>query len=250
MTRPRATRNVIESLVIAIVLTGLSYIVGLEVGWIKTFGSLNDWISLFAVFTSYSCTWLCVVERRINYPIGVVSSAAYAWLFARTGLVASAILNIYLVPQLAYGWWRWDRDVVTRPVTNVKIKTIPAYVVVSGVFYLGAILLNHAFNGTMAFWDGVIFAGSIVAQFMLDNKKLQNWIVWFVVDVVAIYEYFHVGLPLVGFQYILFLLNTIVGYIAWQRTKNAQKAKSVRSDDGNAANNGPLATDPILAPAM
>lgn len=243
MNRPGPTRNIVESIVIAFVLTGLSYYVGLQAGWIHSLSSFNDWLEIFAVWTSYSCTWLCVVERRINYPIGAISSVAYAWLFINSGLVASAILNIYLVPTLVYGWIRWHKDITTRPVTHVKVKHVWIYLLASGLLYLGAVVLNHWFGGTMAFTDGVIFAGSILAQFLLDNKKLENWIVWLVVDIIAVWEYFKVGLPLVGFQYILFLINTLVGFIAWYRSMH--NVKSVRPNDGYAANDGSLAANPV-----
>jgi nicotinamide mononucleotide transporter len=224
--------------VIAIVFTGLSYWMGLQFGWVKSL----DWLEVFAVFTSYSCTWLCVVERRINYPIGSVSSAAYAILFWKQGLIASAVLNIYLVPALAYGWFRWNRDTVTRPVTYVKLRHWPIYAVLAGIGYYGAVLLNHSLKGTMAWSDGVILAGSILAQFLLDNKKLENWIIWAVIDIIAIWEYFTTGLPLVGAQYILFLANTAYGFYTW---KKGQNATNVCVDDCNAPYNWALATHPI-----
>jgi hypothetical protein len=35
----------------------------------------------------------------------------------------------------------------------------------------------------------------------------------------AIYTYFHVGLALVAFQYIFFLLNTLYGFVMWRKSK-------------------------------
>jgi nicotinamide mononucleotide transporter len=52
---------------------------------------------------------------------------------------------------------------------------------------------------------------------MLDNKKLENWHVWALVNIFAIYTYFSAGLALAGFQYIFFLANTVYGYYAWKR---------------------------------
>ena len=81
-TRVSAKRDFAESLLVGTTLTGLSYIVGLAAGWIT---ELN-WLELFAVFTSYACTYLCVKERRINYPVGAISTAAYAVLFLQKWL--------------------------------------------------------------------------------------------------------------------------------------------------------------------
>lgn len=73
-------QDILDSFVIALVLTGLSYAVGLSLRW-ET--SLN-WLEVFAVFTSYVSTYLCVKERRFNYPAGAVSTAAYTLAILRT----------------------------------------------------------------------------------------------------------------------------------------------------------------------
>jgi nicotinamide mononucleotide transporter len=234
--KEKRTRDIVESIVIGIVLTGLSYIAGIIFGWISIHGF--SWLEAFAVLTSYSSTWLCVKERRLNYPLGAVSSAAYAYLFYRTGLLSSAILNAYLVPTLIYGWYRWRKDVITRPVTHVLLKWVPAYAVISGAGYAGAALLSQHSGGTLAWSDSVILAGSILAQFLLDNKKLENWIIWAIVNVFAIYTYATTGLPLVAVQYVFFLGNTVYGYIIWRRSMNHEK--SIRLDDGLAPDNRTL----------
>ena len=212
-------RDLAESIGIGLVLTALSYLVGISFGWLAA-TSLN-WLEVFAVFTSYSSTYLCVKERRINYPIGVISSAAYAVLFVQNGLLASAILNAYLVPTLLYGWIRWRKDDNTRPVTHVRLARLPIYLGVALAGYAGAALLSQRLGGAMAWTDSVILAATILAQFLLDNKKLENWIVWALVNVFAIYTYATSGLPLVAFQYVFFLMNTVYGYITWRRSMRA-----------------------------
>lgn len=79
-------------------------------------------------------------------------------------------------------------------------------------------LVIDSFDGQMARSDTVILIGSMLAQFLLDNKKLENWIVWAVVNVVAIYVYAQAELYLAAAQIVLFLLNTVYGYWCWKRT--------------------------------
>jgi nicotinamide mononucleotide transporter PnuC len=74
-------------------------------------------------------------------------------------------------------------------------------------------------GGTLALIDSIILVATVIAQLMLDNKKVENWIVWGVVNVAAIYTYFHTGLFLVGVQYIFFLANTVYGYIEWRKSQ-------------------------------
>jgi len=239
--RQKQNRDIVDSIVIGIVLTALSYIAGLTFGWISVHGF--NWLEAFAVVTSYSSTWLCVKERRFNYPVGAISSVAYAYLFWKTGLLSSALLNAYLVPTLIYGWIRWRKDVNTRAVTKVSLKWLPVYVAITVIGYTGAALLSQHSGGTMAWSDSVILTGSILAQFLLDNKKLENWIAWAVVNIFAIYTYATTGLPLVAVQYVFFLANTVYGYIIWRRSMN--HVKSIRTDDGFAPDNRALESGSI-----
>lgn len=212
--RSKATRNIVEALVIGVILTAVSYIIGFAAGWLSGLSMLE----VFAVFTSYASTYLCVRERRANYVFGAISTAAYSVLFFGQGLYASALLNAYLAPSLVYGWFRWRKDADTRPVGTVGWKWYPVYIAVTGAAYFGAVLLFGALGASMAWADGFILILTILAQFLLDNKKIETWVVWFVVNVFAIYVYATSGLALVAFQYVFFLLNTGYGFYEWRKS--------------------------------
>lgn len=212
-----ATANIIQGLILGIVLTAGSYALGMGVGWIT---SLN-WLEVFAVFTSYWCTFLCVVERRINYPIGAISTVAYCVLFYQSALMASMGINAFLSVYLIYGWLRWKSDNDTRPVTRMSRFDWFTHMSVAVIGYLIVVGLATILGGTLAWTDSVIFAGTILAQFMMDNKKFENWFVWAGVNGFAIYTYFAAGLALVGFQYIFFFFNCFYGLYMWHQSRNA-----------------------------
>lgn len=211
-------KYIFESVALAIVLTALSYGVGLWMGWIV---ALN-WLEVFAVFTSYSCTWLCTRQSRWNYPIGIVTTAAYSILFYQWGMLALAIFNLYLVFSLIYGWFRWGSDENTRPVTRIEPKWYAGYgaigLVILGLFLVINILFNPAGLSALNPIDVGLAVASGVAQLMLDNKKLENWSLWAAIDVVSIPFFLHSGLTLVAFQYIFFLANTVIGHVQWKRS--------------------------------
>lgn len=216
-TRLSAKRDFAESIGIGVVLTVLSYTVALLAHWVDTL----NWLEVLAVVTAYSGTYLCVKERRANYTIGAVSTAAYSLLFLQSGLFSSAVLNAYLTPALVYGWFRWRKDSDTRRITHVSPKMIPVYILIVVIGYAGAATLSQSIGGSMAWTDAVILAGSILAQFLLDNKKIETWIVWALVDVFAVYTYATSGLALVALQYVFFTANTVYGFIIWKRNKDA-----------------------------
>lgn len=208
--------HILQGTALGIVLTGLSFLVGLQFGWLETINLLEA----FAVFTSYLCTFLCVVERRLNYIVGVITTAAYTMLFIQWALPASALVNAYLAFALIYGWFRWRSDADPRPVTHVQLKWVPVYIIVTGLAYMGAVILSGALGSTLPGTDSVILIGTILAQFLLDNKKIETWGVWAVVNVFAIYTYFTAGLFLAAFQFVFFLANTAYGYYMWKVSKD------------------------------
>lgn len=212
--------NVVQGTVVGVVLTALSYVVAINMDWIS---SLN-WLEVFAVFTSYVCTYLCVMERRWNYPIGAISTAAYCVLFYRVDLNASMAINAFLTLYLLYGWIRWRQDDNTLPITRMSLKDWGIAGAVTFGGYLIVAALSSAFGGTMVWTDSVILVGTLLAQFMMDNKKLENWLVWAGMNCFAIWTYFDVGYPLVGFQYIFFLANAFWAFWVWTKAYHKQVA--------------------------
>lgn len=162
-------KYIIESIVLAVVLTALSYAVGLWMGWIV---ALN-WLEVFAVFTSYSCIWLCTRQSRWNYPIGIITTAAYSVLFYQWGMLALAVFNLYLVFSLIYGWFRWGSDDNTRPVTRIPLKWYAGYgaigLVILGLFILANLLFNPAGLAGLNPIDVGLAVASGVAQLILSQ---------------------------------------------------------------------------------
>lgn len=201
----------------AVVLTAASYGVAVAAGW-TTLQALSP-LEIAAVFTSYICTIMCVYQTRWNYPVGVVTTFLYSWLFFRWEMYAVAVFNLHLVFSLAYGWFRWGPDETTRPVSRIKDRVGWLVYVAVGVAILALLLtVNRVFGVTISNIEIAITVLSGVAQFMLDNKKIENWIVWAVVNVVSIWFYFQGELYLVALQYVFFLFNTAFGFARWRNS--------------------------------
>lgn len=216
--RNRGTgQNLAISFVVGIVLTAASWLAARAMGFDFQFSRLEA----LAVMTSYACTYLATVESRLNYPIGVMTTFLYSWLFFVSGLYAVALFNLYLVFSLAYGWFRWGPDgPSTRRVTDFGYRTRwpVIYLLIAGAVYVLLTGINLYFGVSMTGLDIAVAVLSGVAQFMLDNKHRQTWAVWAVVNVVSIWLYAKSGLQLVAVQYAFFLLNTVLGHALWTRS--------------------------------
>lgn len=211
-----------DSIAVAFGLTMFSIIFSDYMGWVA-FNQHNIW-EVLATFTSFSCTWMCVHQTRWNYPMAVVSTMLLAYVFWDANLLASAALNIYLIPTVIYGYFIWGRDSNTRPVKNVELRVLPVYALFTLAAYLGAWLIVNALGGEMAGLDSWLLIGSIFAQFLLDRKRIQTWLVWISVNIVSIYVYFEAGLYLLALQFFFFLLNAVYGYYSWYKTMENEHA--------------------------
>lgn len=208
-------KDVLVSFAIAFVLTAFSYGLGIQLDWIKDI----PWLEAASVFTSYSCTYLCVRESQWNFPIGIVSVALLGILFFDIKLYSSAILSLYLIPVLIIGWRMWrkggeDKLIVTTIQWNIKDTAL--WTLMVGGTYLALWGATSLVGASLSMTDSAILVLSILAQYLLTAKKIESWFVWVAVNVLAIYTYLTAEAYLVGVQYVLFLLNTMYGYYTWK----------------------------------
>ena len=58
---------------------------------------------------------------------------------------------------------------------------------------------------------------------MLARKKIENWLVWIVVDAFAAGLYFYKGLYPTTILFIIYTIMAVVGYYQWKKTPDAIK---------------------------
>ena len=216
--------DLLFSLVLAFILTSVTVFALEMTGNNGQF----SWLETAAVFTSYSSAYLAAKESRHYAAIGFVSVIFLCLFFANNNLFASSVQNLILIPVMALNWYYWGKDndsnvkvtsvFKTSTVDNLKLV---AYMV--SIYTISMIGYYQAFNYldlpvTEVQWlDSFIFAGSIVAQILLTNKKIENWFVWIFVDIVAVFVYAKSGAYVVAAQFAWFTFNAMYGYIQWRK---------------------------------
>jgi nicotinamide mononucleotide transporter len=87
--------------------------------------------------------------------------------------------------------------------------------------------ITNSMNATLPVTDSAILILSILAQSLLDQKKIETWAIWFAVNVFAIYTYYNSELYMVALQYVVFLMNTLYGTYAWIKTMGDKEIETV-----------------------
>lgn len=174
------------------------------------------------------CVWLIVKEHIWNWPIGIAQCAFYIVVFWNAGLYADAMLQLVYIALGVLGWYWWlhgGSERTSLHVTQVPALAVPALlaVTVAGTGFLAA-LLARVTDSTVPFWDALTTVLSLVAQFMLSRKWLENWYVWIAADVVYVGLYMYKGLLLTTALYVGFMALCVAGVLRWRRVAAASRA--------------------------
>jgi len=187
----------------------------------------DQWLSyleLIAMLTGVTGVWLTLQQNSWCFPVGIVNVLLYAWLFFTPSirLYADATLQCIYFILLAYGWYTWTisgaehkRIIPTNTSSSVWLKL---FFVAMPVFLTLALFFEFFTNADLPWLDSALTTISLIAQWMIARKKIENWLLWIVVDIIYIPMYLYKGLPLTALLYILFLAIAIKGWKDWKRT--------------------------------
>jgi nicotinamide mononucleotide transporter len=167
---------------------------------------------------------LMVRQHVWAWPVGIVQVILSAWVFWESRLYSDVVLQgIFLVLQ-GYGWWAWirgrARDGEALPVTRLGGRAAAGFTAAGllataawgeGMRRLTDAALPHA--------DAFILVFSVLAQWLQARKRLESWLGWIAVNVVAVGVYASRGLLLFAGLYAVFLVLAVVGYRAWRRAE-------------------------------
>lgn len=177
------------------------------------------WMEIAATAATLLCVLLAVKRRVAQFPVGLAATTLFFFVFLGARLYSSAALQIVFTAVQLYGWWYWLRgDRGRRPaIGRVGAARLAAAIAAAGLAsaVLG-LLLNSATDARMALLDAQIFGQSLLAQFLLDRKKIENWIVWSLVNAASVFTYATQGLRATTALYLALLINCLWGWREWR----------------------------------
>jgi nicotinamide mononucleotide transporter len=86
------------------------------------------------------------------------------------------------------------------------------------------LFLKHFTDTDVPWWDAFPTAGSLVGQWLLGRKYVENWPAWVVVNVVSVGLFVYKGLWLTSVLYLIFIAMSFAGWQAWRRLARAEAA--------------------------
>lgn len=168
--------------------------------------------------TGGTCVWLCVREHLWNWPLGLANNLLFFALFWYARLYADMGLQAVYFAFGVYGWWNWlygGQKHGALQVTRTPRSEALALAALTPLATWGLWALLVEVGDAAPFLDALTTVLSLVAQYLLCRKRLENWAVWIVVDAIYVPLYLSRGLQLTALLYALFLVMCIYGLRAW-----------------------------------
>ncbi len=186
------------------------------------------WLEVVAVVFGAVSVYLSVRQNIWSWPTALVNVTLYFLIFKRERLYADMGLQVFYAGISVYGWYHWLFGGEGR--TMLKVTHAPRYlglllplIGLSAAYGVGTVLGNTT-DASVPYMDSTLTVTSLIAQWMMSRKYLENWIVWVVADVAYIGMFIYRGLYLTSFLYAVFLVLATRGYFDWRMSLRADQS--------------------------
>jgi nicotinamide mononucleotide transporter len=180
-----------------------------------------------AVACGLANIYLTVRQNIWSWAFGAVMVSLYIYIFYNARLYSDAILNVFFLVMQFYGWYQWTRGPVEHavslsPVRKLRARgwALTAAGAAVGTAVLGT-LMDRFTDAALPYPDAFTASLSVIAQFQLTRKILENWTLWIIADVIYIGMYTNRGLYWTAGLYVVFLILCVKGYREWSRSAAA-----------------------------
>jgi nicotinamide mononucleotide transporter len=185
---------------------------------------LANYFELLGTILSIVYLIFSIKQSILLWPLGLISSAIYVYIFLQAGIYADMGLQIYYVLISIYGWYYWKKmqgkSKGHAPVKSVfeSIYLKIVLLILTGLIVLIlAQLLIHFTDSNIPYLDAFITGLSITATWMLAKKYIEHWIVWIIVDTVSAGVYFYKELYITIILYTIYAVLAVAGYKMWKK---------------------------------
>ena len=185
----------------------------------------DNWIEIFGAVTGIIFVFLEIRQNLWLWPVGIVTSAVYIWVFFKGKLYADMSLQGYYLVISVLGWYWWLKGAgrrvqgnglkVRRINTRLALALLIVFIILFFVMYL---LLSRFTDSPVPAADSFVTSLSIIATWMLARKIYEHWYLWIVVNSVSCVLFFSRDLYATVLLYALYCIMSFAGLKVWKRS--------------------------------
>lgn len=194
----------------------------------QLWGSPVTWLELVAVVLSLAMVGCNIREIHWGWPLAISASLLYCALFWRSRLYGEASLQVFFAVVALWGWFQWLRgkraDGSALRVARLGPRGVAATLAACALLWPATAWLLDTWTDTDVAWpDGFTTSISLVGQFLLGRKYVENWLAWLAVNTVSVALFLYKALWLTAALYTVFIVLSVLGWRAWRARLRAAR---------------------------
>lgn len=168
-----------------------------------------------------------IKQNILLWLFGILTSALYIYVYFDAKLYADMSLQFYYLFVSIYGWYYWitgkTENKSELQVTYTDKNTALILLAVTTAIFFAYVVVLKLTDSTIIYWDSFTTAAGITATWMLVQKKIEQWIIWIVVDAVSAVMYFHKELYSTVILFVIYTILAFAGYYKWRNELRLEK---------------------------
>jgi len=184
---------------------------------------IANYIELLGAILGIAYVFFSIRQNILTWPIGLLTSILYVWVFLVSKLYADMGLQLYYAFISIYGWYEWLHGNKSNKESTLKISRLTSklgsllLLFSILIFFLIWFVLDKYTDSPVPVADALATALSLVATWMLAKKILEHWLIWIFVDTFSIGLFWYKSLFATVFLFIVYTIMAVVGFFEWKR---------------------------------
>ena len=164
-------------------------------------------------------------QNILVYPTGIICTIITMYLMYKVSLLGHILVNLLYTIISFFGWWNWSRrennDLVVKVskfTYNDLTKSLLIFFFIVFIAYFAHNFFATNFEGQIKELDILTSGIFVTAMWLMANKKLENWILWIIGNVITIPLYLSSDKIILSIQYVIFTILAVQAYIEWNKS--------------------------------
>jgi nicotinamide mononucleotide transporter len=184
---------------------------------------LDRFIEGLGALTCLWSVWLNTRGKTMGWPIGLISVLLAAWIYFKAGLLAECGLQGFYFVSGIYGWRQWSASAKSASEVRITVDKLSVREAIGGMLIalissvLIFMLLRQLSQSVNPVPDALITGFSLLAQFWMARRKLENWLLWTIINTGSVLLYLQQELWFFAVLYTVLLVLAIKAFLEWRK---------------------------------